>query len=114
MRLSGNYEEKSMLKYTAIPAVFAMAAFFHPGLVAAAKSASETRTNMLATQPEPGDWAAMTLCRTNSVSDDPVADAGAHPAGTPFTVDYMTANGDFFSLKRLFACTSHIHRTRIS
>jgi hypothetical protein len=109
-----NREEKCMLKYTAIPAVFAMAALFHPGFEAAGKGAHQIHSSYPVTQTEQAGRSPAIFCRVNEVSGAPATDLGSHLAGTPFTVDYMTANGDFFSLKRLFTCTSLIHRARIS
>jgi hypothetical protein len=114
MHPGSNRKEKSMLKYTAIPAVFAMAALLHPGLAAAGKGADLVQSSYPVPQTEQAGRSPAIYCRVNKASDTPSTDLGSHLAGTPFTVDYMTANGNFFSLKRLFACTSHIHRARIS
>jgi len=103
-----------MLKYITIPAIVAITALFHLGPGATAKSAHQIHSNSPLTQAEQGEPGGIGHCRAGSVSDALAADPGSQSDGMPFSVDYMTANGHFFSLKRLFACSGYIHRARIS
>ena len=103
-----------MLKYIAIPAVIAIVILFRPDLEAVANSSQQVRNPSAFLLVESVDQRGIGYCLAATPSDAPSAAPGHDKEAVSFADDYMTANGDFFSLKRFFACSSQVHRARVS
>ena len=103
-----------MPNYIAISALVAMAALFNHDLEAAASNAQQAQTSSSMMQSRSSEQVRNYYCLPDIALHALAADVGSNPAGSPFASDYMTANGGFFALSRLLACTSHIHRARIN